>query len=322
MTLDLMFPYGAGIEYIVDAQFRLSDLKRSIYGQIMKHFQTLGLQRNTSLCVSMDVETASSAAFRDLRLPLRRLSIPMVYTGETPPEESLPEDLRSVLAEFARWDFVVLSHAAHQWKNMPPHWTGKFVGKKNDTLIRGFAQYVQQTGARDSALVLFEYGVDVPESKRLIEELGIAAQVLWLPLMPRKKIMVLLRRVDFGAGEFGDGFWGGTGWEVMASGKPLLNYVRCTPEEFRSAFGHEIPPILNVRTPEEIAGHLARGRTDPEHYRRIGEESGRWFHEHDGLGLARKWKELIEELAGLRLRQGGAGLAARPGSGSNVSSVA
>ncbi len=230
--------------------------------------------------------------------------IPMIYnleeTDHLRPEED--EGLSKYLTIFKKKDLVVFSHSRQLWKNLPPRFSNwgskkkKFVGKRNNVLIKGFALYVKSAKCKNPLLVLAEYGPDVENSKSLISELGIKDYVLWLPRMPRKKIMLLLKYVDIGADQFGNGFWGGTALEIFSIGLPIINYVRISEEDYRKITGHEMPFILRAQTPEEIAGHLLNVEKDREYYRQAGKRNRDWFNRYMGIELAREYKRIIEKV--------------------------
>lgn len=98
--------------------------------------------------------------------------------------------------------------------------------------------------------MLFEYGESVLESKKLINELNIEENIIWLPKMSRKEIMFLLSSVDIGVGEFyniekryGE-VLDGKYWHLGK--KPLLQSFRFNKGEFENTVGYPEPDLLNV----------------------------------------------------------------------------
>ncbi len=170
------------------------------------------------------------------------------------------------------------------------------IDKKNDVLIEGFALYAKSTNLRKPLLVLLGYGPDVENSKLLISRLGITDQVLWLPRMPRKKLMKLLEYANIGADQFASGFWGGTGREILSRGKPLLNYVGTSDQEYRRISGHEMPFVLRAQTPGEVCGRLLDFERNRDDYARAGKKNKEWFDKYFGIGLAEMYKQIIENI--------------------------
>ncbi len=108
--------------------------------------------------------------------------------------------------------------------------------------------------------------------------------------------MWLLSKVSVGVGEFYDvprTIWGGTGWETLASGKPLLQGYQFAEGEFEAIYGHPPPPMLPVWSAQNILPHLLDMADHPEKREAIGQGAKAWFAEHNGIGLARKWLDLL-----------------------------
>ena len=75
-------------------------------------------------------------------------------------------------------------------------------GKGTDVLIRGFASFLNQNPQLKCRLVFFKYGTSIAYSESLIHELGLEKHIIWLPLMPRKEIMLYLSFADITCGHF------------------------------------------------------------------------------------------------------------------------
>ena len=303
--LDIFTPYSYGIEFITPAIFDPKHPRSSLQKLYVRRFQEKGIKN------ARVVTTVQPFFFRDFNNIYQRLKIkplpfpiPMIYNREQTdhlhPEQD--EDLSRYLHIFKQKDLVVFSHSRQLWKALPQYYknrvSGKkrLVGKRNDILIKGFARYVKSAKLKNPLLVLAEYGPDVGNSKSLISGLGIDQYVLWLPRIPRKKLMLLLKYVDIGADQFGNGFWGGTALEIFSTGLPVINYVRTSEEDYREITGHEMPFILRAQTPGEVAGHLLNVEKDREYYCRAGKRNRDWFNKYSGIELAGEYKRIIEEL--------------------------
>lgn len=292
-TLDVFIPYGEGVEFIIEHHFNWKHPRSSLLGGIRKRLMERALVNSVETIITANVHPHSQETYRRLGLLPMSLSIPLLYLESRPPDRPLPSTLLSAIARMQASSLVVFSHVAHAWKNLPvPHYGGG-VGKRNQWLVEGFARYIKRTGNRDALLCLVEYGRDVPASKELVESLGIAAQVVWLPQMERREILSLLPHVDLGGSEFSEMLWGSTGWEFLASGVPMLHQLK-NPEKYES-LGGALPPFFNVDSPEEIAAVLAGA--DRASLRRMGEACRRWFQDHHGERLAHRYLALFERIA-------------------------
>ncbi|MEB3220987.1 MAG: hypothetical protein VKS61_02820 [Candidatus Sericytochromatia bacterium] len=299
-ALDGFFPYACGIEFVASPEdhprlTRGGWLRRSIY-RSTAHAQIAGLRR-TRVCFNADMGLTATT-FESLGIPFRALALPMVYNREAVNLSRASEPLHHALDKMGQAGFRIVAHARHHWRQPATHaakdWHQE--NKHNDWLIRAFAQLVQLRPTREPLLVLLEYGKDVEASRALCQDLGIADRVLWMPKRPRREIMVLLEACDLGVGEFllpPGTLWGGTGWEVLAAGRPLMHGFPFGEGAFERALGHPPPPLLAVQREEDVLAGLLAAADDPGAMARIGRDSGAWFERHNGIGLARHWLEAL-----------------------------
>ncbi|MES2691182.1 MAG: glycosyltransferase [Bacteroidota bacterium] len=138
--------------------------------------------------------------------------------------------------------FIVFQHARQMWKDIPDH----SYSKGNDLLIKAFARLVKQHAG--AALILFEYGNDVNNSKELIASLGITDAVYWMPLMPRKEIMMGMGIADVVVGELTHSYFSyGVVHETLAAGKVLMH--KRTDELYKDYYT-ELYPMLHADSEE------------------------------------------------------------------------
>jgi len=297
--LDAFYPYATGVELLGHLPFlnamEGSILKRPPY-RYAQRLQARGILE-AGRCFNAEMSLSKEALDRIGR-NFDRIAIPMVYNREVTPVTALsPDIVGRARAMRAHHQFVVFSHARQLWVRDRSLSEDRFrsFSKNSDWLVRGFAKLLEG-GAPGAVLCLVEYGPDVDATKALVAELGIADHVLWFPKMDRREILYLLSLVDVGVGEFHVDpgiMWGGTGWEILASSKPLVQFFAFTQEAFNAEFGHPPPPLLHADSPESIARQLKIMSRDPAARDRIGSNSADWFNRHNGLSLARRWLDLI-----------------------------
>lgn len=283
MILDLFTPYCVGIEYT----YRITKTKPIHYFKeyIEAYYQKKGLIHNTKQIGTIDEESRLKA----LKLRMQIISLPllMIYNKEA---ASIPdESVQHVIDKLVQHYPVVFSHVSH-------YPSGSITNsiKRNDVLIRGFAEFVINNQLRAKPLlVLFDYGNGVNESKELIKSLGIDDKVLWLPVMSRKNIMQLLNYVQLGGGEFGGAIWGGTAWEFMAAGVPFFQYVNMTEDEFKHKTGMEMPAFINTNSPEIIAENITELVSDSTVLKQKGEALKNWFNANAGEKLADRYVQIL-----------------------------
>lgn len=297
--LDIFYPYSIGIEFYGDTLFR-SRLKaspvRRLLHQRVRTLQAAGI-RNSRYCVNAEL-SLTQMSFAEIGKSFVQMPIPMLYNREELPVVEPPAKLRDALGRIGSADLSLFSAARQIWAANPEiseaYWSS--YTKNSDWLIRGLADFVKNRPDVKVLLTLVEYGRDVEASKRLAEELGIRAYVQWLPLLPRREIMLLLQASHIGVGEFYTKpglLWGGTGWETLAAGRPLLQAFNFTHAEFEAEFGHAPPPILDVKSPADVSRQLSSVLAMGDKGRSIGTAAASWFNEHAGMGLARRWLDLL-----------------------------
>lgn len=301
LKLNIFYPYGIGIEYVGSTPNRLVlsggwNWNR-IRTNIVRYYQIKGI-RSAQNCLNAEMGLTKQS-FEEIGVPFIPLPIPMVYANESTPRRfQISDNLQHAIEKIRNAKFSILSHSRLMWKKPSEmhenDWSER--SKNNHWLINSFCRFHKEI-EKNSILVLFEYGPDVEVTKKLVEDLSLSESVIWLPTMPRKIIMLLISYCTLAAGEFiqqAGLLWGGTGWEVMASGKPLLQTFNFTADSWFNSFGHEPPPILDVKNEEYIYNHLIdcySGKTDPIS---LGKRSKKWFQKYNGEGLAKKWLDLLK----------------------------
>lgn len=282
MMLDLFTPYCVGIEYT----YRITKTKAVHYlkEKIEAHYQIKGLKYNTKFVGTIDEESKVKA--EKIGVKTRPLPMLMIYNKEQAKTED--DFLQATIQRFEQHYPVVFSHVSHF-----PKGSRTWQIKRNDILIKGFADFAKNS-AMNPLLVLFSYGDAVEESKTLIHELGITDRVLWLPVMSRKKIMLLLEHVHYGGGEFGGAIWGGTGWEFMAKGVPFFQYVDMSDAAFEDSTGMQMPSFFNTNDSKRISTLLADYSISRETLQSKGESLQAWFNQEAGEDLANKYLRILK----------------------------
>lgn len=292
--LDVFAPYGMGIELYGHIEFvhrRQDSVARYMSLGVTRWYQAQGI-RETLCCLNAEM-SLTKASFDSIGKPFERLAYPMVYNREVAPSQP-PAYLVEAIRRMREAELSMFCAARLLWVPDPQingrTWSSQT--KNSDWMFRGLAQFMtQQPGAR-VVLAVVEYGPDVEASRQLVHDLGLETNVLWLPKMPRREIMLLLDAAHIGIGEFYQDagvIWGGTGWETLAAGRPLMQSFNFTADGFKAEFGHAPPPVLGVSSAEDLACQIARMHADPVTRQRIGSESLSWFNRNNGIGLAARW---------------------------------
>ena len=89
-----------------------------------------------------------------------------------------------------------------------------------------------------------------------------------------------LRSSDAVLDQFVYGYYGATGLEAAAIGKPILMRIRA--ERSSALYRGDVAPVVNLAGPEELRTALVRLVEKPEWHRRRGEELRAWLVRNHG----------------------------------------
>lgn len=147
---------------------------------------------------------------------------PLVYA----PSFSQAHDGSLVHEQFSRLrkecDILIISPIRHVWgwQLNPINYKA---GKGNDKLIRAIHTVRKEFPSLRIKVIVFEYGMSVKRSKRLIKDLGLEDIFVWFPCIPRTKLYYGLGLSDLVVGELGVPFLSSSSiQESLLCGVPFL----------------------------------------------------------------------------------------------------
>ena len=304
--LNIFYPYSTQIEFLYTGEF-VNRIKGSgfIVSRILKQVQLLQKRgiKDSLVCITPDSGITKSA-FNRINVKSKVMSIPMVYSREVLPVAPPNSKLKRLCDYISSSTISCLHHARLMWKNSRNYTKEEWrkENKNNHWLIHSLAALTKIRPKTNPKLLIVEYGPDVDSTKKLIEQLGITDKIIWLQQMSRKELMWLMAKVTVTVGEFyeeEESIWGGTGWEALASGKPLLQGFKFAPGRFEDSFGYPAPPLLAVTKQEDILQHLIELIDFPDKEKEIGRQAKQWFEQYNGIGLAKKWANIIDQTINL-----------------------
>ncbi len=164
-------------------------------------------------------------------------------------------------------DFLFAHLARQEWVRDEPGQQNK----GNDKLFRTFARFIKNTGKK-AVMLVADKGRDVDASKRLISELGIDKNIIWILPQPKYQLIKLLSAVDAVFDQFNAGSAGLLVLECMSMGIPTFIYFS---PEYESYF-KEPPPVINVFTEEEIYNKIIELCTNADMRVKIGLSARNW----------------------------------------------
>jgi len=154
--------------------------------------------------------------------------------------------------------------------------------KGNDNLFKGLTLFIQKYGAKDACIAMPDriYSEDRDKARKIIKELGIEENVVWLKPptpqgFPRKELINFYSVSDVIADEFATGWFGSIVVEGMACGKPTFCYV----DENIMKQLYPWHSIISVKEPEAIAEKIAEFYFDPQKAAEHGKLSRKWATE-------------------------------------------
>jgi glycosyltransferase involved in cell wall biosynthesis len=169
-------------------------------------------------------------------------------------------------------DHLIFMPTRHHWKT-----------KGNESALRGLSKLLED-GQRNVKIVLTTFGPDVERSRNLIRELGLEDNVVFVGAMSKPLLRKYLACADVVMDQFSTGEYGTALLEAMAMGRPVCSFFR---------YEHPVP-ILNAKTPDEIAKQLAYALDNSEGAKAIGLEGRQWVEQHHGpAAVIPKFEEVL-----------------------------
>lgn len=154
------------------------------------------------------------------------------------------------------------------WVDPLPHGMNAAENKRNDIMIEGIADFLQQTHATLD-IHFVEKGIHVPETKILIQKLGFSHMVTWHKELTFMNFMELLATSDIIFEQLGSHVFTG-GLYPMLLGRPVIANGRL--DVFNPITKYE-SPLCQASTPKEVTLHLLALYNNPTKREEIGVKS-------------------------------------------------
>jgi glycosyltransferase involved in cell wall biosynthesis len=248
------------------------------------------LCRDTYLSAAHVLVTNCDNDMSARRLGLDSWSFVPHPVNEVDPSKASSEALRRSICDRLGCDFLVLHPPRQHWDPgvRHPDWE-----KGNDLFIRGFADFVRRTGAK-AGCVMVSWGQSLQASRELLAQLGVADRVAWIPVQPGIRLGEWMQAADLVADQFWLGAFGSLTPKAMRLSRPVL--LNMDEQRHRWCFP-ELPPVLNSRTPGEVADHLAWCWRDRAAMRQCGERSADWYRRyHSNEVIAATFRQVHDML--------------------------
>lgn len=162
--------------------------------------------------------------------------------------------------------------------------------KGNDKLVKAVARLIKS--GRNVLLIMLERGIDVQETKTLVDELGIQENVLWLAEMDNLGLRKYYSSVDVVADQFDCGSLGLIAYDAMVCGAPVIGFLE---EATAQLCYNSLPSILNCRSEDDIYMKLLN--SSKYQLNRVGQEGKEWvINNHSPGKIARTLLRIYNEL--------------------------
>ena len=123
--------------------------------------------------------------------------------------------------------------------------------------------------------VFLRWGVNADRFADRIAQAGLGKQLLLMSPVGKIRLIDYYRSCDIVLDQFVYGYYGATGLEAAAVGKPVIMKMRT--EQYDALYGGDAAPAVNVSTPDEIYEALAALVSDADLRERVGVSLREWL---------------------------------------------
>lgn len=276
IKIDIVIPYGS--DFYELPFLNENKNKRSKVNATIAFFQKRGIE--TAVSVIWDY---TNIQFEDVidrfnfKGQLFRMPSPFLFNYEFNPGRI--EELKKKSKCFSQMesiklkhDAILFSHSRQCWKNPPDIWSYK----GNEKIVLALKDFLDKNKTCNPALIFFEYGPDVEETKKLISNNNLINHVYWFPVIPRKEILTLISSCDIGIGEIGNHSWFSYGaiFEFLCMMKPVIHF---RDDRLYSNKISEMYPMYSANSRLEIVNILEEFYADRKKFEVTGQLAYKWY---------------------------------------------
>ncbi len=181
----------------------------------------------------------------------------------------------------------------------PPRqaWTDRNIAdcKGNDLVFKAFARFLQNWPKR-AKLISVNKGWDLEKSKKLVEELGIQANVVWIDPVNKAEMGKLYNTVDIVLDQFVVGVLALVALEPLACETPSVSHIVKPPNGF---FYPEMPPVVEAMDEDSIYNSMMILANDPQLRVKLGVKGRAWVEKYCSPDVSMsRFIELFEQVLG------------------------
>ncbi len=180
------------------------------------------------------------------------------------------QELKQYLSNLLDAEFLFFFPTRHDWVAE----TG-YADKANDVFLNAFCQ-MRQKGYK-VGLICCQWGKNVQESIKLIEQHNCAKFVLWQEPMGTIKFERMAKACDIVVDQFKLGSFGGILFKAMAVGAPICTYLN--EEQILKEYP-AIPPVINCQTTDQLIHQLVDIIGDSSKLKFLSSASKQWIEKY------------------------------------------
>ena len=279
VVVDLFIPYG-GDFFVVPFDYNLNNTSKynRAVSKAMAVNQTQAIKKSKSILWDVtNSEFEKIIRLFNIDSKIINCSSPFLYSNDFNYKNiekfyNQSQTLKIIEELKLKYDCLIFNHIRQCWINPPD----QFSYKGNDTIFKAFARLLKSNTNINPLLIVFDYGQDVENSKKLVKELGIENNVYWFQKSTRKEILTMISKIDIGIGEIGDHSWFSYGsvYEFLTMAKPVIHH------RDDSLYENKMPslyPMFSVKTEEDIYNHLISYYKNKQHFIDVGIKAHEWY---------------------------------------------
>ena len=290
--LDIFYPLSIGVEFlntIDDKEYLHSRVKKYFFDRLKK-IQKKGIQ-NSRLILNPEIGKTEKV-LKQIKVETLKLILPLIYN-----EKKIINNQSLITKKINKFDFKIISHTRHLWKfnKLLLRRENKENLKNNHWLLIAFKNFIKESKS-NSCLILSKSGPDYIDSYKLANKLEISDRIIWLPIMPRKKITQIIKQCDLGVGEFYQSkktFFGGTTLEFLSQGKATIQSFDLSNKNFEKIFKLKAPPLFKVNNKIDLKKMIKKLYKDTQLRKNVELNTNKWFLEEYCKKTISNWIQAI-----------------------------
>lgn len=161
--------------------------------------------------------------------------------------------------------------------------------KGSDLAVRAFARLAAvASGAR---LIVTGWGADQEKTQALYQSLGILDKVHVVAIAGKRRLVDYLRSADCVLDQLTLGYFGSTGLEAMACGKPVV--MNLNQMQYDALLPEGCAPVCQASSEDQVAMHLIQLERDRDYAKMCGSALRQWFLDTHGN---EKWGRVYDAI--------------------------